>query len=139
MMRRLALTFAVLTAVLLLPSEAQAYVGPGAGIAVATTGFMLVISLLLAIFGILFWPFRWLFKQLTRKRAPKPAKIGRAVLIGLDGLDRPDDIPEDPGIGDQLFRQLYRLLPGDSAGDGVGLPLVAGNTVNGLNTLRRHG
>lgn len=86
-MRRLALTFAVLAAVLLLPSAAHAYVGPGAGIAVATTGFMLVISLALAIVGIVFWPFRWAYKQLTRKRPPKAPKIRRAVLIGLDGLD----------------------------------------------------
>ncbi len=82
-----AFVLALTSLVLLIPSEAHAYVGPGAGIAVATTGFMLVVSLFLAIFGILFWPFRWVFKQATRKRAPKPAKIKRAVLIGLDGLD----------------------------------------------------
>ncbi len=86
-MRKLLLPLAVLTALLALPTEAHAYVGPGAGIAVATTGFMLVISLFLAIFGILFWPFRWVYKQITRKRPPKPPKIKRAVLVGLDGLD----------------------------------------------------
>ncbi len=86
-MRRFVVPFVVLVALMALPAPALAYVGPGAGIAVATTGFMLVISLVLAIFGILFWPFRWVYRQITRKRAPKPAKIKRAVLIGLDGLD----------------------------------------------------
>lgn len=74
-------------AIVLVPSVAQAYVGPGAGIAIATTGFMLVISVLLAIVGVLFWPVRWVFRQITRKRPPHPPKIDRAVLIGLDGLD----------------------------------------------------
>ena len=69
------------------PGVAEAYVGPGAGIAVATTGLALIASLLLAIFGILFWPFRWAIRQFTRKKAPHPAMAKRAVLIGLDGLD----------------------------------------------------
>jgi len=87
MRRILILLLTIVAVALLAPSEAHAYVGPGAGIAVATTGFMLVVSLFLAIFGILFWPFRWAFKQIVRKRPPKPPKIKRAVLVGLDGLD----------------------------------------------------
>lgn len=86
-MRPLVLGVLAVAVLLALPAQAHAYVGPGAGIAVATTGFMLVISVVLAVFGIVFWPFRWAYKQLTRKRAPRPAKIKRAVLIGLDGLD----------------------------------------------------
>ena len=69
------------------PTDALAYVGPGAGIAIATTAFALIISLVLAIVGVLFWPVRFAIRLITRKRPPKPAAIRRAVIIGLDGLD----------------------------------------------------
>lgn len=67
--------------------EALGYVGPGAGIAIATTALAFVVSFVLALFGILFWPVRWLWRRLTRKRPPNPPRVRRAVLIGLDGLD----------------------------------------------------
>ena len=75
----------------------------------------------------------------TVRIADSDSQGARQVRIRLDGLDGADDIPEDPGIGDQVFGQLHRLLVGDGAGDGVGLPLAAGNTVDGLNALLRHG
>ncbi len=74
-------------AIVLLPAVAHAYVGPGAGIAVATTVLAFVISLVAVVVGLLLWPLRWLYRRVTRKRPPAPAKIRRAVLIGLDGLD----------------------------------------------------
>src|SRR5687768_17237829 len=73
--------------VLLAATPAYAYLGPGAGIASATTALAFVVSLVLAIFGLLLWPLRYVFRLITRKRAPNPPKIKRAVLIGLDGLD----------------------------------------------------
>ena len=73
--------------VLLFCSTAHAYVGPGAGIAFATTAFSLVFSLILAVLGILFYPFRMLWRLARRKRAPRPPRIRRAVLVGLDGFD----------------------------------------------------
>ena len=69
------------------PSSAEAYVGPGAGIAVATTALALVVSIFAVIVGILLWPLRFLIRQVTRKRPPNKAKIRRAVIVGLDGLD----------------------------------------------------
>jgi predicted AlkP superfamily phosphohydrolase/phosphomutase len=75
---------AVLCAV---PGTAEAYVGPGAGIAIATTALAFVVSLVLAIVGFLFWPVRFVWRLATRKRPPNPARVRRAVLIGLDGLD----------------------------------------------------
>ncbi len=72
---------------ILVATPAHAYVGPGAGIAIATTALAFVVSLVLAIFGLLLWPLRYAYRLITRKRAPKPARIKRAVLIGLDGLD----------------------------------------------------
>lgn len=63
------------------------YVGPGAGVAVATTALVFVVSALLTILGLLFFPVRLAYRLITRKRPPKPAKLKRAVIIGLDGLD----------------------------------------------------
>ena len=64
---------------------AHAYVGPGAGIAVAG-GFwtLLVVALGAAVF--LFLPFRILLTWLRRRRRPA-SRARRVVVIGLDGLD----------------------------------------------------
>ncbi|MCG8419195.1 MAG: alkaline phosphatase family protein [Proteobacteria bacterium] len=69
------------------PQTAHAYVGPGAGIAVATTALALLVSTVLVLVGLLLWPLRWVWRLLTSKRPPKPPHIRRAVVIGLDGLD----------------------------------------------------
>lgn len=74
-------------AVWLWPAAADAYIGPGAGIAFATSAFALLISFVLAVFGLLFYPFRLLWRLIRRRRPPRPPRIRRAVLIGLDGLD----------------------------------------------------
>ena len=69
------------------PVAAHAYVGPGAGVAVLTTLFVLVSTVFVAIAGLLVWPVRFVWLRLTRKRPPRPPKIERAVIVGLDGLD----------------------------------------------------
>lgn len=77
----------VLAALWLAPGAAHAYVGPGAGIAVATTVLAFVISVLAVLVGLLLWPIRFVLRRFTRKRPPAPPRVRRAVLIGLDGLD----------------------------------------------------
>ena len=54
---------------------------------VATTAFLLLVSLVLAIFGLLLWPLRMAYRLITIKKPPKRPRIKRAVVIGLDGLD----------------------------------------------------
>lgn len=81
------LATAAFVAAVLVPADAQAYVGPGAGIAVATTVMVLLISVVAVILGLLSWPIRFVYRLITRKRPPEPPRIKRAVLIGLDGLD----------------------------------------------------
>lgn len=85
--KKLAGIAAVAAVILLSPAIAQAYIGPGAGVAVASTTLVIVVSFVLMVFGILFWPFRMLYRVITRKRPPGKAAIRRAVIIGLDGLD----------------------------------------------------
>jgi predicted AlkP superfamily phosphohydrolase/phosphomutase len=81
---------------LLWPSEASAYVGPGAGIAIATTVLTFLVSLVLAVFGLLSWPFRFAYRRIRRKHPPHAPRVRRAVLVGLDGLD--------PDVCDGLLR-----------------------------------
>ena len=77
----------VALAVLLWPVAAHAYVGPGAGIAFATTALALVVSIVLVIVGLLLYPVRLAWRLVRRRRPPRPPQVKRAVLIGLDGLD----------------------------------------------------
>jgi predicted AlkP superfamily phosphohydrolase/phosphomutase len=69
------------------PATAEAYVGPGAGIALVTGFLTLLVSMVLGALSLLLWPFRLAWKKLTRKRPPKTPTIDRAVIVGLDGLD----------------------------------------------------
>jgi predicted AlkP superfamily phosphohydrolase/phosphomutase len=77
----------VVMAILLWPRAAHAYIGPGAGVAFATTALALLVSLILVLTGLLIYPLRLLWRLARRRRPPNPPRIRRAVLIGLDGLD----------------------------------------------------
>jgi predicted AlkP superfamily phosphohydrolase/phosphomutase len=91
------------------PGQADAYVGPGAGIAAATTMFALLASLLIVIVALLLYPLRLAWRLVRRRRPPRPPAIRRAVVIGLDGLD-PDLVQRfmDAGVLPNLSR-LARL------------------------------
>ena len=100
-------------AALLPAAPAHAYVGPGAGFAVAG-GFWTVLALVLGAAVLLFLPFRVLLTWLRRWRRPE-ARARRVVVIGLDGLD--------PGLcarwmGEGRLPNLQRL-----AGQGAFRPL----------------
>ncbi len=88
-LRFAALALAAAAAALLAsaPGTAAAYVGPGAGIALLTGLATLIFSMLLGLLSLLLYPLRLIHRRVTRKRPPRPARIKRAVLIGLDGLD----------------------------------------------------
>jgi predicted AlkP superfamily phosphohydrolase/phosphomutase len=73
--------------ILLWPADAHAYIGPGAGIAFASTLFALLVSFVLVVLGLLSYPIRLAWRLIRRRRVPRPPRIRRAVLIGLDGLD----------------------------------------------------
>ncbi len=69
------------------PATADAYIGPGAGMAFATAAFTLLISTIVVVFGLLAYPVRLLWRLARRRRPPRPPRVRRAVVIGLDGLD----------------------------------------------------
>lgn len=79
--------------ILLAPSLCLAYVGPGAGIAVGASALAFILSILVVTLTLLTWPIRLAYRFITKKKLPRPARIKRAILIGLDGLD-PDRVAE---------------------------------------------
>jgi predicted AlkP superfamily phosphohydrolase/phosphomutase len=72
--------------VALAAAPAQAYVGPGAGIALLSSVGVVLVTLVLAVGSILAWPFRALWRLATGKKTARPW-ARRFISVGLDGLD----------------------------------------------------
>ena len=72
--------------ILAAPSTAEAYVGPGAGIAFASSLFVVATTILMSFVSLLIWPFRMAFRAFKYRGMAKP-KIKRFVVVGLDGQD----------------------------------------------------
>ena len=73
--------------VLCAAQPAEAYIGPGAGFALASSLFVIFWTFLLAVLTILIWPFRWVFRAVRGRRAFRRSRIKRLVILGLDGLE----------------------------------------------------
>ena len=86
----------VLFALALVATPAAAYVGPGAGFALISSFLVLFVTLLVALFSVLLWPFRMLWRLATRKKTEKPW-VRRLVVVGLDG--------QDPRITDRMLEE----------------------------------
>ncbi len=72
---------------LLFPNVSFAYVGPGAGFALVSSLFAVVITLIVAILSLLIWPFKKLYRYFTLpKRKGKPL-ARRVIVLGFDGQD----------------------------------------------------
>ena len=92
------------------------YIGPGAGIAIAGSFLAILLAVLAALMAIVTWPFRLLWRLLRGKRRRRgKAKVGRVVVLGLDGFDA--DLTEkflDEGLLPNLAalreRGTYRRL-----------------------------
>lgn len=68
-------------------SVASAYIGPGAGFALASSLFVVFWTFLLAVIAILTWPIRWVIRAVRGRAAFSRSKIRRMVILGLDGLE----------------------------------------------------
>jgi predicted AlkP superfamily phosphohydrolase/phosphomutase len=88
------LAAALLLALLLTPSEAQAYVGPGAGFAFLSSFLVLFSTVFIVFASLLIWPFRTLWRAMTRRTKVVP-KVRRFIVVGFDG--------QDPQITDRLL------------------------------------
>ena len=80
-------TLALVVSVLLAAATpAEAYIGPGAGFALLSSFLVLFTTILIVIATLLVWPFRTLWRVITRRKAPR-ALIKRLIVVGLDGQD----------------------------------------------------
>ncbi len=78
----------VALATVVLPlNAAHAYIGPGAGFAFLGSGAVFILTLGLGMLTILLWPLQYLWRLLRGNGRPKNARVRRAVILGLDGLD----------------------------------------------------
>src|SRR5438309_1188836 len=88
LMRRLAwLLLLPLLLLLVDPSPAQAYIGPGAGFAVAGSFFSVFTAFCSSILMLITWPVRLVWRRLFGWRALRRSRVKRVVILGLDGLD----------------------------------------------------
>ena len=111
---------AILTVLIALsPSDAQAYIGPGAGFAFAGSLLLMVAAVGLALLSILLWPITTLYKLIRVGNPFKHASASRVVIVGLDGMD--------PGIASRFM--LEGKLPNlkKLADKGVFRPLNTSN------------
>src|ERR1700694_5534191 len=90
-------TWFLLIAVLLLPSLAHAYAGPGAGFAVLSSFWAIFVAFLYSFYALMTWPFRQLFRFIRRRNAYSKAAFERAVILGFDGMD--------PELADRFMKE----------------------------------
>lgn len=96
----------VLLAIVVLPSLAHAYAGPGAGFAVLSSFWAIFVAFLYSFYALATWPFRHLFRFMRRRNALAHAKFKRAVILGFDGMD--PDLAER-FMGEGLLPNLAKL------------------------------
>ncbi len=97
MIRNLRIIALVLLWVLAATRPAHAYIGPGAGFAVAGSMFVLLTTFVLAFGTILIFPLRLLWRLIVTGNPFKHAKVKRVVILGLDGMD--------PGIATRFMQE----------------------------------
>jgi hypothetical protein len=65
----------------------QAYIGPGAGIALLGSFFAVFSAFLSAFFFVISWPIRFVWRGMRGGRPFAKARTKRVVVLGLDGLE----------------------------------------------------
>ena len=71
-----------------MPTEARAYIGPGAGFAFLGSFFVFFLAFFFALLALLSWPVRALLRLRRGKGAQaKNARIKKAIVIGFDGME----------------------------------------------------
>ncbi|HEY7330184.1 MAG TPA: alkaline phosphatase family protein [Gemmataceae bacterium] len=73
--------------VLLAPSAAHAYIGPGAGFALAGSFLAVFAAFFSALLMAITWPIRLIMRSLFGWKARRRSRVKRVVILGLDGLD----------------------------------------------------
>jgi hypothetical protein len=77
----------VVAGVLCWPHDSQAYIGPGAGFAFATSFFALLLATLAGAAALLSWPFRWAKQKIKGVRGMAGSRVRRVIVLGFDSQD----------------------------------------------------
>jgi predicted AlkP superfamily phosphohydrolase/phosphomutase len=77
----------LLSTLIVMPQTGHAYIGPGAGFALVSSFFILIIAAILALFSILTLPLRATYLFFKRRHIAKHIQAKRVIVIGFDGLD----------------------------------------------------
>ncbi|MFZ9033963.1 MAG: alkaline phosphatase family protein [Anaerohalosphaeraceae bacterium] len=72
---------------LLISTQAHAYIGPGAGFAVMGSFLAIFSAVLAGMLAVFTWPIRYLIRSIRYRRAFARSRIKRCVILGLDGMD----------------------------------------------------
>jgi len=76
----------ILYGLLLLGLPLSAYIGPGAGFAFLSSFLVLFLTFLLAVFSLLAWPFRALWRLIHGQKAYRKSLVDQVLIVGLDGM-----------------------------------------------------
>ncbi|MFQ5900218.1 MAG: alkaline phosphatase family protein [Thermodesulfobacteriota bacterium] len=140
-MKKILFLLSVLAASLIGEGTAEAYIGPGAGFAFVSSFFILLVTFLLAIITILFWPLRFIIKALRKKKLSNTKHgVQRVVIVGLDGMDpeiaerymKEDKLPNLSRIRESgTFQRLATTLPSMS-------PVAWSSFITGVDPSRHN-
>ena len=95
--KMLKLFLAAAVFVLVVPVRADAYIGPGAGFAVAGSFLVMFTALLSGLLALFTWPIRYVVRAIRGRRAFARSRIKKFVVLGLDGMD--------PALAEKLMAQ----------------------------------
>jgi len=73
--------------ILLMPAQAHAYIGPGAGFAAAGSLLAIFSALLAGTLALFTWPIRYIIRAIRGRHAFAKSRIKKFVILGLDGMD----------------------------------------------------
>ena len=68
-------------------APAYAYIGPGAGFAVAGSFLVIFAAVISAVIILITWPVRALIRAIRFRNVYARARIRRAIVLGFDGMD----------------------------------------------------
>ncbi len=74
-------------AILAIPEQAQAYIGPGAGFTFGASLLAMFLAILSAVLALLSWPIRYCIRAIRYRHAFARSRVKRFVVLGLDGMD----------------------------------------------------
>lgn len=67
--------------------DVYAYIGPGAGFAVAGSFLVMLMTVLSVLIAFLTWPIRGIYRFIKFRRIYSRSRFKRVVILGLDGMD----------------------------------------------------